>query len=174
MTIARCATLSSECRDTQRPLRSISALGCSAAAPAELIAAGLDARQEVKKIGLQIGLIVLRRYPVDARRTILARQAIGLGSPFEVDQVMQRGQHPLRVAPRQSGYPLAFRGQVCRTQSSLPCFPSMGLHARRLPSLRRVPASPVPRHPRYYEAATTSRHVCSVGLCLRLRNPYAP
>ncbi len=32
----------------------------------------------------------------------------------------------------------------------------MGLRARRLPSLHRVPVSPVPRLPRYYEAATTS------------------
>src|SRR5260370_3929703 len=33
----------------------------------------------------------------------------------------------------------------------------MGLRARRPPFLKRVPVSPVPRLPRYYEAATTSR-----------------
>ena len=71
--------------------------------------------------------------------------------------MMQRGQHPLGMLPRQIGYPLSFRGQVCGTQSSLPCFSSMGLTARRLPSLRRVPVSPVPRFRRYCEAATTSR-----------------
>ena len=38
-------------------------------------------------------------------------------------------------------------------------FPAMVLCTRRLPSLRRVPASPVPRLHRYYEAATTSRVV---------------
>ena len=32
----------------------------------------------------------------------------------------------------------------------------MALFSRRLPSLRRVPASPVPRSQRYYEGATTS------------------
>jgi hypothetical protein len=32
----------------------------------------------------------------------------------------------------------------------------MALDSRRLPSLLRVPASPVPRPPRYYEGATTS------------------
>ncbi len=61
------------------------------------------------------------------------------------------------MRPRQIGYPLSFRGQVCETQGSLPCFPSMVHRARRLPSLRRVPVSPVPRPRRYYEAATTSR-----------------
>ena len=38
-------------------------------------------------------------------------------------------------------------------------FPAMVLCARRLPFLERVPASPVPRLRRYYEAATTSRVV---------------
>lgn len=73
---------------------------------------------------------------------------------------MQRGQYPLGVFPRQIGYPLSFRGQVRGTQGSLPCFSSMGLSAWRLPSLQRVPVSPVPRHPQYYEAATTSRRAC--------------
>jgi hypothetical protein len=45
--------------------------------------------------------------------------------------------------PRQIGYPLSFRGQVCGTQSSLPCFSSMDLIAWRPPSLRRVPLSAV-------------------------------
>jgi len=71
--------------------------------------------------------------------------------------MVQRGQHPLGMRPRQIGYPLSFRGQVRGTQSSLPCFSSMGLRARRPPFLQRVPVSPVPRLPRYYEAATTSR-----------------
>ena len=35
-------------------------------------------------------------------------------------------------------------------------FPANGSLARRLPSLLRVPVSPVPRIPRYYEGATTS------------------
>ena len=101
---------------------------------------------------------VLRRsHAVDARRAILARQTISLGHPFEVDKMMQRGQHPLGFIPRQIGYPLSFRGQVCGTQSSLPCFSSMGLYARQLPFLGRVPVSPVPRLHRYYKAATTSR-----------------
>jgi hypothetical protein len=37
--------------------------------------------------------------------------------------MVQRGQHPLGMCPRQIGYPLSFRGQVIGTQSSLPCFP---------------------------------------------------
>jgi hypothetical protein len=77
--------------------------------------------------------------------------------------MMQRGQRPLGLIPRQIGYPLSFRGQVCGTQGSLPCFSSMGLCARRLPFLERVPVSPVPRLPRYYEAATTSRGACPLA-----------
>ena len=73
---------------------------------------------------------------------------------------MQRSERPLGVFPRQFGYPLSFRGQVFGTQSSLPCFPQWSLIAWRPPSLRRVPASPVPRLRRYYEAATTSRRAC--------------
>ena len=76
------------------------------------IASGLDARQEVVEIDLQVRLVVRGRYAVDARRGILARQAVGLDHPFAVDRVMQRGQHPLGVLPRQIGYPLSFRGQV--------------------------------------------------------------
>src|SRR6516164_11270708 len=49
-----------------------------------------------------------------------------------------------------SSYPLSFRGQVCETQSSLPCFPSTVLSARHPAFLDRVPVSPVPRCHRYY------------------------
>jgi hypothetical protein len=48
---------------------------------------------------------------------------------------MQRGERPASVRSRQFGYPSPFRGQVRGIQSSLPCFPSMGLSSRRpLPS----------------------------------------
>jgi hypothetical protein len=40
----------------------------------------------------------------------------------------------------------------------------MVLSSRRLPSLLRVPASPVPRSPRYYEGATTSHPRCPRSL----------
>src|ERR1700758_1799402 len=53
------------------------------------------------------------------------------------------------VRPRfhscQFSYPLSFRGQVCETQSSLPCFPSTVLSPRHPAFLDRVPVSPVPR-----------------------------
>jgi len=84
---------------------------------------------------------------------------------------MQRGQRPLRMLPRQIGYPLSFRGQVRGVQVPLPCFSSMALHARRLPSLRRVPVSPVPRLRWYYEAATTSHRdrPSAYGFAFRFR-----
>src|SRR5262245_36620063 len=51
------------------------------------------------------------------------------------------------VRPRfhscQFSYPLSFRGQVCETQRSLPCFPSTVLSARHPAFLDRVPVSPV-------------------------------
>ena len=72
---------------------------------------------------------------------------------------MQGREHPLRLLSGQFGYPLSFRVQVCGTQSSLPCFPSTVLNARRPPSFRWVPMSSVPHHPQYYEVATTSRCV---------------
>src|SRR6516162_9518925 len=43
----------------------------------------------------------------------------------------------------QFSYPLSFRGQVCETQSSPPCFPSTVLSARHPAFLDRVPVSPV-------------------------------
>ena len=56
----------------------------------------------------------------------------------------------------QFSYPLSFRGQVCETQSSLPCCPSAVLSSRRPPFLDRIPARPVLRRHQYYEGATTS------------------
>jgi hypothetical protein len=56
----------------------------------------------------------------------------------------------------QFSYPLPFRGQVCETQSSLPCCPSAVLSSRRPPFLDRIPARPVLRRHQYYEGATTS------------------
>lgn len=47
----------------------------------------------------------------------------------------------------------------------------MVLSTRRLPFLRRVPASPVPRHPRYYEGATTSHSRIRSRLLVRFRGP---
>ena len=61
-----------------------------------------------------------------------------------------------RRPPRQSGYPLSFRGQVRGAQGLLPCFPATALIPRRPPSLARVPVSPIPRGQRHYEGATTS------------------
>ena len=136
-----------------------------------LIAAGLDALQEVQKIGLQVRLIVRRRHAVDAGRTILAGQPVGLLHPFQVDDVVQRGQRHPSFRPRQFGYPLSFRGQVCGAQSPLPCFPSTVLSTWRLPSLGRVPVSPVPRRHRYYEGATTSRSRIPGHLLVSLPGP---
>jgi hypothetical protein len=70
---------------------------------------------------------------------------------------MQRGQRHSSLRSCQRSYPLSFRGQVCEAQGPLPCFPPTVLVPWRLPSLGRVPASPVPRGRQYDEGATTSR-----------------
>ena len=57
---------------------------------------------------------------------------------------------------------------------SLSCFPSMALSARRLPSLLRVPESPVPRSRRYYEGATTSHPRIHGRLLVRFHSPRDP
>jgi hypothetical protein len=57
---------------------------------------------------------------------------------------------------------------------SLSCFPSMALSARRLPSLLRVPVSPVPRSQRYYEGATTSHPRIHGRLLVRFHSPRDP
>src|SRR5208282_2811916 len=97
------------------------------------------------------------RWVVDAGCSILARQPVGLSHPFQVDDMVKRGQSCPRLRPRQFGYPLSFRGQVLGAQGLLPCFLATALIPWRPPSLARVPVSPVPRGQRYYEGATTSR-----------------
>ena len=109
-----------------------------------------------EKIGLQVFRIVCRRHTVDAGGTILAGEPVGFLHPFQVDDVVQRGQCHPSFRSCQFSYPLPFRGQVCEAQSPLPCFPSAVLSSRRPPSLDRVPVSPVPRRHQYYEGATTS------------------
>src|SRR6266508_4566878 len=50
----------------------------------------------------------------------------------------------------------------------------MVLSSRRLPSLLRVPASPVPRSQRYYEGATTSHSRIHGRLLVRFLCPRVP
>src|SRR6516162_855873 len=120
-----------------------------------LITARLDALQEVRKIGLQVLRILGRRHTIDAGSTLLAGEPVGFPHPFQIEDVVQRGQCHPAFGSRQFSYPLSFRGQVCETQSSLPCFPSTVLSSRRPPFLDRVLVSPVPRRHQHYEGATT-------------------
>jgi hypothetical protein len=69
---------------------------------------------------------------------------------------------------------LSVRGQVCGVQRPLLCCRSTGLYARRLPSLGRVPASPVPRRHQYYGGATTSRSRTPGSLWIRSQAPRVP
>jgi len=101
--------------------------------------------------------VVRRRDAVDAGSTILAGQLVGLHHPIQIDDVVERAERRPPFRPRQIGYPLSVRGQVCGVQCPLPCVRSTVLIPWRPPSLARVPVSPVPRGQRYYEGATTSR-----------------
>ena len=106
--------------------------------------------------------------------TVLAGQPIGLQHPIQVDNVVERAQRRPRFRPRQVGYPLSVRGQVCGVQCPLPCVRSTVLYSWHPPSLCRVPASPVPRLHRYYEGATTSRTRVPAPLWFRSQAPRAP
>ena len=103
-----------EGRDAERPSRAVCLGDVCPAHRRRLVAAGLDAIDEVAEIGVQLRLVVRRRHTVDASRPILARPLVGLPHPFQIDDVVQRGQHFSGLAPRQFGYPSPFRGQVCR------------------------------------------------------------
>ena len=144
------------------------------------VAARLDAIQEVQEIGLQVCRIVGRRHTVDARSTILAGEPVGLLHPFQIDDVVQRGQRHSSFRSCQFSYPLSFRGQVCEAQGPLPCFPSTVLSSWHPSSLDRVPVSPVPRrqqvilrcydfpltHPRSLICFASGVHATLLGSCL--------
>ena len=66
-----------------------------------------------------------------------------------VKKVAEVKRHP-SFRSCQFSYPLSFRGQVCETQSSLPCCPSTVLSTWHPSFLERVPVSPVPRCHRSY------------------------
>src|SRR5215510_3165157 len=136
-----------------------------------LIAARLDALQEVRKIGLQVLRILCRCHTIDAGSTILAGEPVGFPHPFQVEDVVQRGQCHPAFGSRQFSYPLPFRGQVCKAQGPLPCFPSAVLSTRRLPSLDWVPVSPVPQRQEHYEGATTPPSASPVTYLFRFRCP---
>ncbi len=90
-------------RDAERAFRAVRLRDVTPPHRRRDVAARLDARQQVREIGLQVRFVVVRGHAVDAGRAILARQTKRLEHPFEVDQVMQRGEHPRRMRPRQFG-----------------------------------------------------------------------
>ena len=96
-----------------------------------LVAAGLEALQQRAEVGLESLGVLGRSLPVDAHGPVLARPTVRLAQKLEVDVMGQRGQHPLRVSPRQLCYPLESRGDD---------FGPLGVH--RLALLRfHVPAA---------------------------------
>ena len=110
--------------DAERPTRAIRLRNICPADRRRFVATRLDAIQEVQEIGFQVCRVVCGRYIVGSRGTILAGEPIGFFHPFQIDDVVQRGQRHSSFRSCQFSYPLSFRGQVCETQGSLPCFSS--------------------------------------------------
>src|SRR5262249_54150969 len=161
-------------RDTERPTRAIRFRNVRPAHWRRLVATRLDAVQEVQEIGFQVSRIGVRHHAVDAGCSILAGEPVGLLHPFQIDEVVQRGQRHTSLRSCQFSYPLSFRGQVCEAQGPLPCFPPTVLSTWHPSFLDRVQVSPVPRCHRSYWGATTSRYASSVTYLLRFRGPRAP
>src|SRR6516165_153451 len=131
-----------EGRDAERPTRAIRLLNICPTHWRRLVATRLDAIQEVQEIGFQVCRIVVRHHTVDARSTILAGEPVGFFHPFQIDDVVQRGQRHFSFRSCQFSYPLSLRGQVCETQGPLPCFSSTVLFSWHPSFLDRVPVSP--------------------------------
>jgi hypothetical protein len=88
-----------------------------------------------------VHFVVRRRDAVDAGSTILAGQLVGLHHPIQIDDVVERAERRPPFRPRQIGYPLSVRGQVCGVQCPLPCVRSTVLSSwRLLPSAGSRPA----------------------------------
>src|SRR5215470_4386332 len=122
MTIALCATLSSKVgRPSGLREPAPSPLGMYTRDRRRLITTRLDALQEVRKVGLQVLRILCCRHTVGSGSTILAGEPVGFPHPLQIEDVVQRGQCHPAFCSCQFSYPLPFRGQVCKTQSSLPC-----------------------------------------------------
>lgn len=115
------------------------------------VSAGFDAHQEIIKIGIEVRCIIRRRHAVDAPQAIGLRASI-LGRSGDAAR-----SSPARDVSSPDRLSIVVSWTALRDSAFLPCFSSMGLNAWRLPFLQRVPVSPVPRLPWYYEAATTSR-----------------
>src|SRR6266545_2568485 len=80
--------------------------------------------------------------------------------------------HRTAASPARLSIAVSWTGGCGSVSSCL--FPANGLHARRLPSLGRVPPSTVPRRRRYYEDATTSCTASPLTYWFRSRVPRLP
>src|SRR6516162_6121284 len=139
-----------------------------------LIAARLDALQEVHKIGFQVLRVLCRYHPVDARGTVLAGEPVGFPHPLQVDDVVQRGQSHPAFRSCQFSYPLPFRVQVCKAQSPLLCPVSGSLHAT--PPFPRLGPGEV-RFPNVISIMRALRlptHAFPVTYLFRSRDPRDP
>ena len=99
-----------ERRNAERAFRAVRLGDVVASHRRREVTARLHPAREVVKIGLKVLLVVGSRHAVDARRPILARQAVRFAHPLAVDVVVQGREHPVRMLPRLAG--CAFAGRV--------------------------------------------------------------
>ena len=76
--------------NAEHPLRAIRFGNVCSTDRRRMVTAGLDAFQEVQKVGLQVHFIVGRCDAIDTGSTIFARQPVGLDHPILVDDVVER------------------------------------------------------------------------------------
>ncbi len=124
-----------------------------------LVTAAIESSQKALQVRLQLRSYSAAIYSIDAGRTTLARQPVGLLHPFQIDDVTQRVQPYARSSPRQFRYLLPFRVQVCRF--SVPSHVSrQQLSSMASPFAPPGPFDQVPRLRRYYGDATPSCTAC--------------
>ena len=87
---------------------------------------------------------------------------------------MQRGQCHPAFCSCQFSYPLPFRGQVCKTQSSLPCCPSAVLSSRRPLSSIGSRRDQFPDDVSTMRALRLPTHASPVTYLFRSRGPRDP
>ena len=115
-----------------RAKRSIRLRNIGAASRRCLVAARLDAVQQIQEIGLQVGRVVGRRHTVDAGSTILAGEPVGLFLAPYVAKAKKGERGPIRFRMR----------AICsqRARPNRACFPrsagKSGVACRRCAGVR--------------------------------------
>jgi len=139
-----------ENRDSDRPFATARLRDVRAPDRGRTICTRADLRREGTQVRFQVRGVIGPRAAVYACGAILARAAVCLSYPFEIDRVRHAREDPTAVLPRQLRYPLKFRCDVSPSAVSRTSFSSpVLLPGRPFPSTESLRAS-VPRLDRSY------------------------